>query len=407
MFRHLQEIDYKLYERYLTLEKNIKAGSNSFYDAYLDLQEQFIKDVAVFCEFDIKARETCGELLRRDDVKNFFKEVLCVDDFTYTKMQDYTLKVNAHKHKGEKNIQIDTIVSYMRIIYNATVSFANYKKILVDEFDANYFISIFGAFEKENSTLKVEMAKLKEELLVSVESGKLKDSDIIAYKSLLSQSELDNPFSGCTKLEVENHSPYYHFENGVIYNKFKTTIIGCLNGSQIDELVIPETVTSINRNAFWNCKGIKKVVITKNIVRIGYNPFASAENMYLKSESPEIISRDGILYDKTMSNLLCATNRAVGKSYRVPDSIKIINRGVFSGCKDLEQIDFNAVTYIDKSSFTNCTSLKEVYIPDSVTYIGEWVFSYCKNLKKISINKNTFVDKNAFNECPAEIIWRD
>ena len=217
----------------------------------------------------------------------------------------------------------------------------------------------------------------------------------------------NNPFSGCTKLEVENHSPYYHFENGVIYNKFKTTIIGCLNGSQIDELIIPETVTAINRNAFWNCKGIKKVVITKNIVRIGYNPFASAENMYLESESPEIISRDGILYDKTMTNLLCVTNRAVGKSYRVPDSVKIINRGVFSGCKDLEQIDLNNVTYIDKSSFTNCTSLKEVYIPDSVTYVGEWVFSYCKNLQAVSIHKKTFVDKNAFNECPAKIIWRD
>ena len=203
MFKHLQEIDYKLYERYLTLEKNIKAGSNSFYDAYLDLQEQFVKDVAVFCGFDIKAKETCGELLRRDDVKNFFKDVLCVDDFTYTKMQDYTLKVNAHKHKGEKNIQIDTIVIYMRIIYNATVSFANYKKILVDEFDANYFISIFGAFEKENSTLKVEMAKLKEELLVSVESGKLKESDIAAYKSLLSQSELD-------KLDLEEQNKELH-----------------------------------------------------------------------------------------------------------------------------------------------------------------------------------------------------
>ena len=48
MFKHLHEIDYKLYERYLTLEKNIKAASNSFYDAYLDLQEQFVKDVAIF-----------------------------------------------------------------------------------------------------------------------------------------------------------------------------------------------------------------------------------------------------------------------------------------------------------------------------------------------------------------------
>lgn len=203
MFKHLQEIDYKLYERYLTLEKNIKAGSNSFYDAYLDLQEQFVKDVAVFCGFDVKARETCGELLRREDIKNLFKDVFRVDDFTYTKMQDYTLKVNAHKHKGEKNIQIDTIVSYMRIIYNATVSFATYKNIAVNEFDANYFISIFGAFEKENAVLKTEMGKLKEELLVSVESGKLKDSDIDAYRSLLSQSEIEK-----LDLEEQNQELY-------------------------------------------------------------------------------------------------------------------------------------------------------------------------------------------------------
>lgn len=203
MLKHLKEIDYKLYERYLTLEKNIKAGSNSFYDAYLDLQEQFVKGIAVICGFDIKARETCGELLRRDDIKNFFKDVLCVDDFTYTKMQDYTLKVNAHKHKGEKHIQIDTIVSYMRIIYDATVAFAVYKQIGINEFDANYFISIFGAFEKENTALKTEMIKLKEELLVSVESGKLKDSDIVAYKSLLSQSEID-------KLDLEEQNQELH-----------------------------------------------------------------------------------------------------------------------------------------------------------------------------------------------------
>ena len=203
MFKFLQEIDYKLYERYLTLEKNIKAGSNSFYDAYLDLQEQFVKGVAVYCGLDIKARETCGELLRRDDVKNFFKDVLRVDDFTYTKMQDYTLKVNAHKHKGEKNIQIDTIVSYMRIIYNATVSFATYKNIEIRGFDANYFISIFGSFEKENLALKTEMIKLKEELIVSVESGKLKDSDIAAYRSLISQSEIE-------KLDLEEQNQELH-----------------------------------------------------------------------------------------------------------------------------------------------------------------------------------------------------
>ena len=82
-------------------------------------------------------------------------------------------------------------------------------------------------------------------------------------------------------------------------------------------------------------------------------------------------------------------------------------RSAFSGCKSLENIDFNGVTYIDKSSFTNCVGLTDIYVPDTVTYIGEWAFAYCVNLKKVSIGKNTFVDKNAFNECPAVIERRN
>ena len=167
------------------------------------MQEQFVKGIAVFCDNCVEVRETCGELLRREDIKKFISVDLGVDDFTYSKMKDYTLKVNAHKHKGEKNIQIDTIVSYMRIIYNVTVAYATYKKIEVNEFDANYFISIFGIFEKENAELKKEMTKLKEELLVSVESGKLKDSDIDAYKNLLSQSEIEK-----LDLEEQNQELY-------------------------------------------------------------------------------------------------------------------------------------------------------------------------------------------------------
>lgn len=191
MFEYLIEIEPRIYDRFLTVERNVKAASNSFYDAYLDLQEQFIKTVAVSCGFNIKARETCGELLRRTDVQNYFKEIMHIDDFTYNKMQDYTLKVNAHKHKGEKNIQIDTIVSYMKIFYNATKAFAVYKNINVPDFDADWFINIFGYFEKENTFLKTEMQKLKEELLSSVESGKLKESDIENYRNLLSQAEID------------------------------------------------------------------------------------------------------------------------------------------------------------------------------------------------------------------------
>ena len=203
MFKFLENIDHNLYERYLTLERNIKARSNSFYDAYLDLQEHFVKLVLVEQAFEIKVQETCGAILRKAEVKAYFMEALQIDEYTYNKMQDYTLKVNAHKHKGEKTVQIETIVSYLRVFYNAVSAYAKRKAVDVEVFDASYYISIFGIFEKENSELRCEMQQLKEELAISVEEGKLKDSDIATYQGLLSQSELDK-----LSLEEQNAELY-------------------------------------------------------------------------------------------------------------------------------------------------------------------------------------------------------
>ena len=203
MFNFLDSIDHNLYERYLTLERNIKARSNSFYDAYLDLQEHFVKLVLAEQAFEIKVQETCGAILRKAEVKAYFMETLQIDEYTYNKMQDYTLKVNAHKHKGEKTVQIETIVNYLRVFYNAASAYANSKNVDVEGFDANYYISIFGIFEKENSELRFEMQQLKEELATSVEEGMLKDSDIATYQGLLSQSELD-------KLSLEEQNAELH-----------------------------------------------------------------------------------------------------------------------------------------------------------------------------------------------------
>ena len=203
MFDFIDSIDHNLYERYLTLERNIKARSNSFYDAYLDLQEHFVKLVLAEQAFEIKLQETCGAILRKAEVRAYFMETLQLDEYTYNKMQDYTLKVNAHKHKGEKTVQIETIVNYLRVFYNAVSAYAKSKAVDVESFDANYYISIFGIFEKENSELRCEMEQLKEELATSVEEGKLKDSDIATYQGLLSQSELD-------KLSLEEQNAELH-----------------------------------------------------------------------------------------------------------------------------------------------------------------------------------------------------
>ena len=203
MFKFLEKIDIRLYERYLTVERNIKAASNSFYDAYLDMQEQFVKLVCERFGIDISVHESCVAILKKENVKDIFTKKLNIDDHTYNKMQDYTLKVNAHKHKGEKHIQIETIVSYMRVMYYAIVSFVKNITVEINEFDAQYYIDIFGCYEKENVSLKEQVLGLKEELQDSLVQHKLKDSDLEAFRSLLSQSEIE-------KMSLEDQNRELH-----------------------------------------------------------------------------------------------------------------------------------------------------------------------------------------------------
>ena len=167
------------------------------------MQEQFVKLVLSKQQFEIRVQESCGSLLQRSTVKQYFTGILNGDEKTYDKMRDYTLKVNDHKHKGEKNVQLDTVINYLRIFHNVSAAYTNSLGIDAEEFDADYYASVFGIFEKENEDLKKEMETLKEELSVSVESGKMKDSDISEYKGLLSRAEID-------KLNLEEQNSELH-----------------------------------------------------------------------------------------------------------------------------------------------------------------------------------------------------
>ena len=293
--------------------------------------------------------------------------------------------------------------------------FAGCPELRIENFSKEFILAEGVLFNKEkNNLIHYSPWKIDSEYVIPNSVICLGKHSFYACKNLekilIPNSVIkfeNNPFSGCDKLSVENHSEYYIFKDGIIYNKFMTTIIGCLNAVKINEFIVPETVTLISRNSFWNCKGIEKIVISNSVNRIGYNPFAGCENLWIESESPLFKAIQGIVYNKEKTHILCATNKAVGREFTIPNGVTHINRGVFSGCVDLEKIDFNGVIYIDKSSFTNCMSLIEVYVPDDVTYIGEWAFAYCIAMKKISISRKTFVDKNAFNECPAKIEWRD
>ena len=216
----------------------------------------------------------------------------------------------------------------------------------------------------------------------------------------------NNPFSGCSQLEVINKSPYINIINKVIYNRFKTSVLGCINSIQTNELeLLP--VKSIGRNSFWNCKGIKKIILPSTLKQIGYNPFVGCLDIHFESRTTEFVVLDDVLYDKNKNKIICYPAwKAIGE-VSIPESVIALERGAFSGCNKMTAINLHNVNVVSKSCFTNCTSLKNIHCSDLITYIGEWAFAYCASLKDVSISNATKVDNNAFSNCSPKIQIRN
>lgn len=227
----------------------------------------------------------------------------------------------------------------------------------------------------------------------------------IVLPSSLEKME-NNPFSGCSKLELLSKSNAYRIQDDVIYNGFMTAVIGNLNRIKSKNLVIPEGVKTINRNSFWNCKGIEKITLPESLEDIGYNPFVSCSNIHFESKSKHFNVIDDVLYNEDCSKIICYPAwKAVGK-VKLKDSVTTLERGAFSGCDKMAEIELVNVNTINKSCFTNCTSLQKIHCSDLITYIGEWAFAYCASLQSISVNENTIIDNNAFSNTNVNVIKR-
>lgn len=151
----------------------------------------------------------------------------------------------------------------------------------------------------------------------------------------------------------------------------------------------------ICRNSFWNCKGIRKILLPKTLESIGYNPFVNCSNIEFESNSKNYIVYNNALYTADKSKLVCYPAKyAIGDVY-LPDEVITLERGAFSGCDKIVNIHLHNVSIISKTCFTNCNLLEKVYCSDLVIYIGEWAFAHCTNLKELSVYKDCFIDNNA------------
>ncbi len=129
-------------------------------------------------------------------------------------------------------------------------------------------------------------------------------------------------FSQCenlTSITVDTASKDYCSEDGILYNKHKTTLITCPGGKK-GTVKIPDGVTSIETQAFYCCRSLTRIDI--------------------------------------------------------PSSVTDIEKFAFYGCESLTQIKVPAsVTSLQDYVFYYCTNLASIEIPPSVTDISQVAFT--------------------------------
>ena len=200
---------------------------------------------------------------------------------------------------------------------------------------------------------------------------------------------------------------------------FNLQSISGFKNSNVTQIAIPESVTSIKNGAFANCSSLTSVQWNaKNCSDFGAQPFANCSQItsFTFGDNVEHIP-SRLCYD--LNNLTAITipisvtyigdwafYRCSFTSITIPNSVTSIGNEAFQSCRSLTSITIpNSVTSIGRQAFYGCTSLPSITIPDCVTSIGNSAFSGCLALTSATVGKGvTSIGYDGFEDCPIDII---
>jgi uncharacterized protein YjdB len=217
-------------------------------------------------------------------------------------------------------------------------------------------------------------------------------------------------FESCVNLISISVGPgnnFFSSENGILYNKSKSTLILCPEGktgevnilasvtsigdnafemcNKITIVTIPYGVTSIGNSAFYSCSfanetipnsvtsigdhaflgcGFANVIIPYSVISIGINAFDNGSLISVDSGNNFYSSENGILYNKNKTTIIHCPDQMANTSLK------------------------NSVTSIGDYAFSGCYNLYNVIIPNSVTSIGDHAFNGCFMLRSVTFQGN-------------------
>lgn len=161
--------------------------------------------------------------------------------------------------------------------------------------------------------------------------------------------------------------------------------------SYIKHVSLPQGITHIGINAFYDCTNLVSVSIPSSVTTIDVYAFRGCEKLTSVNIPNNVTTLEqGAFYDCT--GLLSIT---------LPNNITTIASNLLSNCPKIKTIFIpNSVSQIKGSAFSQCSSLESIIIPGSVTSIGDYAFSNDTSLKTLTIpNSVSTIGRFTFNDC--------
>ena len=195
-------------------------------------------------------------------------------------------------------------------------------------------------------------------------------------KSTDTAGQTEEPTEETNPTFTENGLAYRVSEDGLVY----ISGIGNYTG---DKLVIPadingKKVYGIADRAFYGMRGLKSVVISDGIEKIGKNAFAECtliESLVIGNSVSDI---GEYAFDQLVS---------IGK-IDIPDSVVSIGAYAFRNCGNAKTVRIGeGVVSIGEHAFERCNGYTELVIPDSVESIGERAFYDCTLLNSVTLGR--------------------
>ena len=289
-------------------------------------------------------------------------------------LNDGTLGISANAFGGETNLYSISIPNSVRLIgHDAFLNCTSLYSITIPgSVDSVAYSAFQGCTKLTTATLSDGVKALGQHVFYGC--SQLEDVTIPASLERI----WPNAFEKCNRIRHVHISDLAAWLNIAFYDEYSNPLYYghhlYLNGEEIEDLVLPNDVTSIKNYVFVRNLGLKSVTFHNEVLSIGISSFEGCENLEVVPINSGCIEiGDNAFYR-------CLRLNAI----EIPNTVQNIGENAFRNCRDALSISLpDDIKKINKGTFYGCLCIKKVRIPSSVEIIYQEAFGNCSSLDYI------------------------